>query len=152
MKTFTLSQLAEGVNRRSLGADSSRLLSKWSATGLLEGLQGTQKEGLARLLENQTAQLLNESNAISTGGAGLTSSGQIAGFSNVAFPIVRRVFAGLVTNEVVDNKLGKEINHQFRVDGKIDREMEADLVLPLDVAEDFYTWLGEKILQCKALQ
>jgi hypothetical protein len=57
-----------------------------------------------------------------------------------------------ITNEVVDNKLGKEINHQFRVDGKIDREMEADLVLPLDVAEDFYTWLGEKILQCKALQ
>lgn len=101
MKTFTLSQLAEGVNRRSLGADAPRLLSKWSATGLLEGMRGMQKETMARLLENQTAQLIQESNSISTGGASLTSSGQIAGFSNVAFPIVRRVFAGLVANEIV---------------------------------------------------
>jgi len=101
MKTFTLSQLAEGVNRRSLGADSPRLLSKWSATGLLEGLHGMQKESMARLLENQTAQLIQESNSLSLGGASLTSSGQIAGFSNVAFPIVRRVFAGLVANEIV---------------------------------------------------
>jgi hypothetical protein len=101
MKTFTLSQLAEGVNRRSLGADAPRLLSKWSATGLLEGMNGMQKETMARLLENQTAQLIQESNSLSLGGASLTSSGQIAGFSNVAFPIVRRVFAGLVANEIV---------------------------------------------------
>lgn len=101
MKTFTLSQLAEGVNRRSLGADAPRLLSKWGATGLLEGMRGMKKETMARLLENQTAQLIQESNSLSTGGASLTSSGQIAGFSNVAFPIVRRVFAGLVANEVV---------------------------------------------------
>lgn len=101
MKTFTLSQLAEGVNRRSLGSDAPRLLSKWGATGLLEGLRGMNKETMARLLENQTAQLIQESNGISTGGASLTSSGQIAGFSNVAFPIVRRVFAGLVANEIV---------------------------------------------------
>ena len=101
MKTFTLSQLAEGVNRRSLGADAPRLLSKWAATGLLEGMRGIQKETMARLLENQTAQLIQESNSLSTGGAALTSSGQIAGFSNVAFPIVRRVFAGLVANEIV---------------------------------------------------
>lgn len=101
MKTFTLAQLAEGVNRRSLGAEAPRLMQKWSATGLLDGLQGLQKETMSRLLENQTAQLLTESNGISTGGGGLTSSGQIAGFSNVAFPIVRRVFAGLVANEIV---------------------------------------------------
>jgi hypothetical protein len=101
MNTFTLSQLAEGVNRRSLGADSPRLLSKWSATGLLEGMNGMQKETMARLLENQTIQLIQESNSLSLGGASLTSSGQIAGFSNVAFPIVRRVFAGLVANEIV---------------------------------------------------
>ena len=101
MKTFTLSQLAEGVNRRSLGADAPRLISKWAATSLLEGLQGMKKETMARLLENQTAQLIQESNSLSIGGASLTSSGQIAGFSNVAFPIVRRVFAGLVANEVV---------------------------------------------------
>lgn len=101
MKEFTLSQLAEGVQRRSLGADAPRLAKKWGETGLLEGLRGTQKDGMARLLENQAAELLRESNALSTGAAGLVSSGKIAGFTNVAFPIVRRVFAGLIANEIV---------------------------------------------------
>lgn len=101
MKTFTLEQLAEGVHRRSLGADSPRLVKKWGATGLLEGLRGTNRDGMARLLENQAAELLKETNALSLGGASLTSSGKIAGFTNVAFPIVRRVFAGLISNEIV---------------------------------------------------
>lgn len=101
MKTFTLTQLAEGVNRRNLGAEAPRLINKWSATGLLEGLTGMHRENLARLLENQTAQLIQESNSISLGGASLTSSGQLSGFSNVAFPIIRKVFAGLIANEVV---------------------------------------------------
>ncbi|RKZ96596.1 MAG: hypothetical protein DRQ43_04155, partial [Gammaproteobacteria bacterium] len=102
MKTnFTLSQLAEGVRRRSLGADTPRLSKKWNATGLLEGLKGMGKDNMSRLLENQAAELLKETNALSTGGAGLTSSGKIAGFTNVAFPIVRRVFAGLIANEIV---------------------------------------------------
>ena len=39
---------------------------------------------MARLLENQAAQLLKETNAISTGAGGLTSSGQIQGFANIA--------------------------------------------------------------------
>ena len=101
MKTFTLSQLAEGVHRRSLGADSPRLVKKWGATGLLEGLKGIQRDNMASLLENQCAELLKESNALSTGGGSLVSSGQVVGFTNVAFPIVRRVFAGLIANEVV---------------------------------------------------
>lgn len=101
MKEFTLSQLAEGVQRQSLGADAPRLAKKWTDTGLLEGLRGVRKDSMARLLENQAAELLRESNALSTGAAGLTSSGKIAGFTNVAFPIVRRVFAGLIANEIV---------------------------------------------------
>lgn len=102
MKQFTLAQLAEGVHRRSLGAEAPRLLAKWGRTGLLEGLGGMAKENMSRLLENQAAELLKETaNSLSTGAAGLTSSGQVAGFSNVAFPIVRRVFAGLVANEIV---------------------------------------------------
>lgn len=100
-QSFKLSQLAEGVHRNSLGADAPRLLKKWGATGLLEGLKGTLRDNMARLLENQAAELLKEQNALSTGGAGLTSSGQVVGFTNVAFPIVRRVFAGLIANEVV---------------------------------------------------
>jgi hypothetical protein len=102
MKSFTLSQLAEGVHRRSLGADAPRLLKKWQATGLLEGLKGVNRDNMARLLENQAAEILKETaNSLSTGGAQLQSSGQVVGFTNVAFPIVRRVFAGLIANEIV---------------------------------------------------
>lgn len=98
---FTLAQLAEGVQRRSLGADSPRLIKKWEQTSLLEGLKGNSKATMARLLENQAAELLKESNSLSLGGASLTSSGKVTGFTNVAFPIVRRVFAGLIANEIV---------------------------------------------------
>jgi hypothetical protein len=102
MSNFTLSQLAEGVQRRSLGADAPRLQRKWLATGLLEGLKGTNRDNMARLLENQAAELLKETgNGLSTGGASGASSGQVVGFTNVAFPIVRRVFAGLIANEIV---------------------------------------------------
>jgi hypothetical protein len=100
--SFTLSQLAEGVHRRSLGADAPRLQKKWQATGLLEGLKGVNKDNMARLLENQAAELLKETaNSLSNGQGGLASSGQVVGFTNVAFPIVRRVFAGLIANEIV---------------------------------------------------
>jgi len=46
-------------------------------------------------------QLLRESSSISTGAGAVTSSGDLRGFSNIAFPIVRRVFGGLVANELV---------------------------------------------------
>ena len=57
---------------------------------------------MATLLENQAGQVLREQNTL--GGGGLTpaaSSGDIRGFTNIAFPIVRRVFGGLVANELV---------------------------------------------------
>ena len=100
-KTFTLDQLAEGIRGRDIGAENSRLVEKWSRTGLLRGLAGTGRENMARLLENQTANLLRESNSMSTGGGSGVGSGDIRGFSNIAFPIVRRVFGGLVANELV---------------------------------------------------
>jgi len=56
---------------------------------------------MARLLENQAAQVLRESNSLSGGGGNLSSSGDIRGFTSIAFPIVRRVFGGLVANELV---------------------------------------------------
>jgi len=109
-RQFTLNQLAEGVSRRGLGHDTARMTAKWAETGLLQGLSGINRDKMAKLLENQAVELLRgpsarevlqEANGISTGGAGLASSGQIAGFTNVAFPIVRKVFAGLIANEVV---------------------------------------------------
>ena len=100
-KSFTLEQLSEGIRGRDMGAENSRLVEKWSRTGLLRGLDGVNRENMARLLENQTSNLLREANAISTGAGSSASSGDLRGFSNIAFPIVRRVFGGLVANELV---------------------------------------------------
>jgi len=100
-KHFSLEQLAQGIREKHVGAERARLTEKWSRTGLLRGLDGTRREVMAQLLENQAAQVLKESNALSSGGGNLAGSGQIQGFSNIAFPIVRRVFGGLVANELV---------------------------------------------------
>lgn len=99
--SFSLETLTEDVRARHLGHEVKRLTEKWDRTGLLRGMTGYDKENMARLLENQAAEILRESSSLSTGGAALTSSGQVRGFSNVAFPIVRRVFGGLVANELV---------------------------------------------------
>jgi hypothetical protein len=102
-KSFSLDQLMTGIKDRNVGDDNNRLVEKWNRTGLLRGMEqnGQKGEMMARLLENQAAQLLREANSLSTGGGALTSSGQVRGFSNIAFPIVRRVFGGLVANELV---------------------------------------------------
>jgi len=102
MKFFSMEQLAAGIKDRHVGAERARLVEKWSRTGLLRGLDGQKRETMAQLLENQAAQVLREvGNSISTGGGNLSNSGQISGFTNIAFPIVRRVFGGLVANELV---------------------------------------------------
>ncbi len=101
MKTFTIEQLSQGIREKHVGAERARLTEKWSRTGLLRGLDGQRREMMAQLLENQAAQVLKESSSLSSGGGNVTSSGQIQGFSNIAFPIVRRVFGGLVANELV---------------------------------------------------
>jgi hypothetical protein len=101
MKKFTLEQLTEGIRSRNLGGENKRLVEKWSRTGLLRGLEGVHRENMSRLLENQAAELLREFNSVSTGGAANTASGDLRGFTNIAFPIVRRVFGGLIANELV---------------------------------------------------
>jgi hypothetical protein len=92
-KKFTLNQLTEGIRSRNVGQQGARLTEKWSRTGLLRGLENTNRENMAMMLENQAAQLLRESNTM--------GSGAVGGFTNIAFPIVRRVFGGLVANELV---------------------------------------------------
>ena len=101
-KSFTLNQLAEGISERNVGDEGRRLVEKWTRTGLLRGLDGVRRDNMARLLENQASQLLREVNSVGTGGGGSASaSGDLRGFTNIAFPIVRRVFGGLVANELV---------------------------------------------------
>ena len=100
-KSFSLDQLTEGIRQRHLGGQNRQLVEKWSRTGLLRGLDGVHRENMARLLENQAGQVLKEASSISTGAGALTSSGDLQGFTNIAFPIVRRVFGGLIANELV---------------------------------------------------
>ena len=97
-RSFSLNQLTEGIRERHLGADTSRLVSKWTRTGLLRGLNEHKRENMARMLENQASQLLREANTLGTSAG---AAGNIDGFTNIAFPIVRRVFGGLVANELV---------------------------------------------------
>ena len=100
-KSFSLDQLTEGIRQRHLGSQSRQLVEKWSRTGLLRGLDGVHRENMSRLLENQASQVLKETSSLSGGSAGLSSSDKMAGFTNIAFPIVRRVFGGLIANELV---------------------------------------------------
>ena len=89
-----LNKLTEGIVRRDLSKEGAALLSKWEKTGLLEGLgDDRQKHGMASLLENQAKELLREASTM--------EGGNVEGFAAVAFPIVRRVFGGLIANDLV---------------------------------------------------
>ena len=101
-KKFTLDQLTEGIRQRHQGDSNKRLSEKWARTGLLRGLESVHRDNMAQLLENQAGQILREQNTLGGGGLNPASAnGDIRGFTNVAFPIVRRVFGGLVANELV---------------------------------------------------
>ncbi len=87
-------KLTEGIVNRDLSAEGAALISKWEQTGLLEGIgDDTNRNGMARLLENQARELLREASSM--------SAGDVAGFAAVAFPIVRRVFGNLIANDLV---------------------------------------------------
>ena len=91
-----LEKLTEGIVNRDLRQEGAALLSKWERTGLLEGLGNDRtKQTMARLMENQAKELLREAAGSSMAG------GDVEGFAAVAFPIVRRVFGGLIANDLV---------------------------------------------------
>ena len=86
--------LTKNIVNRDLSAEGAALLNKWEKTGLLEGLDNERtRNSMAVLLENQAKQLLKEASTM--------SAGDVEGFAAVAFPIVRRVFGGLIANELV---------------------------------------------------
>lgn len=95
---FNLNTLTENIRNRDVGAEDQRLVEKWSRTGLLRGLEAQKRDNMARMLENQAAQLMKEASTVGASGA---ESGDLRGFQNIAFPIVRRVFGNLIANELV---------------------------------------------------
>jgi hypothetical protein len=94
-----LKRLTGDIKRRDLMKESQRVTSKWEKTGLLEGLDtdagryGVDRPRMARLLENQAAEILREASTM--------QAGDVEGFASVAFPIVRRVFGSLIANDLV---------------------------------------------------
>ena len=64
-----ITSLLESSNGyKSLQADATRLATKWSASGLLEGLKEKEANNMAMMLENQAKQIVAEANTTGTGG------------------------------------------------------------------------------------
>jgi len=75
--------------------ETKSLVTKWEATGLLEGIDTDyNKHNTAILLENQAKQLISESNSINAGG-------QAEDWNGVALPLVRRIFGEISAKEFV---------------------------------------------------
>jgi len=89
-----LQTLTEGIIHRDTTEEAHALLNKWNGTGLLEGITDDRtRQTMAVLLENQAKELLREASSM--------AAGDVEGFAAVAFPIVRRVFGGLIANDLV---------------------------------------------------
>ena len=147
-----LNKLTEGIVDRDLSKEGAALLSKWERTGLLEGIDSDRnRNSMARLLENQAKELLREASSMGAGG-------DVEGFAAVAFPIVRRVFGGLIANDLVSvqpmslpsgliffldftyegNRLGAEANESLYGGGVVGQQITGGVSLTGDSAEDSF--------------
>ncbi len=101
---MSLQSLLESANPyHSVQGDAARLASKWEKTGLLEGLNGTHKNNMSIILENQAKQLVVETSQ--TGGGSQSVGSFTAGvgeqWAGVALPLVRKVFGQIAAKEFV---------------------------------------------------
>jgi hypothetical protein len=85
---------------KSMQADAGRLATKWSTSGLLEGLGEKDSINMAMMLENQAKQIVAEANSTNTGG-GTFTAGDGEQWAGVALPLVRKVFAQIVVKDFV---------------------------------------------------
>ena len=99
---MNVQQLLESSNQyKVIADDAKKLSSKWTKSGLLEGIKGeNDRNTMAMLLENQAKQLVSEANVTGNqaGGAGGYSG---ESWSGVALPLVRRVFGEIAAKEFV---------------------------------------------------
>jgi len=89
--------LFENIQEPNRGQENRTLINKWSKSGLLEGLKGTEAATVSVLLENQAKQLIKEGNASSSG---MGASG-FEQWHGVALPLIRRIFAEISAKEFV---------------------------------------------------
>jgi hypothetical protein len=96
MANFNVKSLLEAKNPQTVMLEQTRgLKTKWSKTGLLEGLKDRDQHSMAVLLENQAQQLLQEASATNANGQGSEE------WSGVALPLVRRIFGEIAAKEFV---------------------------------------------------
>ena len=67
------------------------VINRWDSLGFTEGLEGSIKENVATLYENEAKTLLREATASDNSGS----------FETVVFPIIRRIFSKLLANDIV---------------------------------------------------
>jgi hypothetical protein len=85
------SGLVGNIGLKHLKVIKEDTVNKWDKLGFLEGLKGHLKENVAQLYENQASHLINEASSTADSGS----------FETVVFPIIRRVFSKLLSNEIV---------------------------------------------------
>jgi hypothetical protein len=85
------SGLVGNIGLKHLKVIKEDTINKWDKLGFLEGLRGHLKENVAQLYENQASHLINEAASAADSGS----------FETVVFPIIRRVFSKLLSNEIV---------------------------------------------------
>jgi hypothetical protein len=96
-----INNLLESANGyKALKADAARLADKWSASGLLEGLEGKDKDTMSIMLENQAKQIVAEQSSTGTGAISATNAGNEQ-WAGVALPLVRKVFAQISSKDFV---------------------------------------------------
>ena len=78
-------------------AKTKTLVPKWERSGLLEGMKGYEKQGMAVMLENQAKQLLDENSKSNPGGSGTAGEN----WAGVALPLVRKVFGSIASKNFV---------------------------------------------------
>jgi hypothetical protein len=100
----SIQSLLESANPwKSLQSDASKLATKWSKTGLLEGCGSEiDKNNMAIILENQAKQLVVETSQTGAGSsAGSFTVGQSENWAGIALPMVRKVFGSIAAKEFV---------------------------------------------------
>lgn len=91
MSFLTESTEVGNIGLKQLREQREITTNRWEKIGLLQGLDGNIKENCAQLFENQLTHMMNES----------TDSANSGQFETVAFPVIRRVFAKLLANDIV---------------------------------------------------
>ena len=86
-----------GSAHRAVVESTRQLAGKWEKSGLLEGLTGHEKQGMAVMLENQATQLLSEATTTNPGGSGTAGEN----WAGVALPLVRKVFGSIASKNFV---------------------------------------------------